>query len=152
MDYSFDSLIPLYSSSAFGMSSPTPVKIKGAYPSKKRPIPLNCGVIFANAPSRPSISFFTRLKQFSAGTMLLASYRFGIRLKPQMDKGNLILRPTFSLALLARVSAPGGGNMQRWRFLVIRDAKIKEIVGPTTREPGTSRLRRGIGLENRPLA
>src|SRR5438270_6285395 len=152
MNYSFDSLIPLYSSSAFGMSSPTPVKIKGAYPSKKRPIPLNCGVIFANAPSRPSIGFFTRLKQFFAGTMLLASYRFGIRLKSQMDKGNLILRPTFSLALLARVSAPAGGNMQRWRFLVIRDAKIKEIVGPTTGEPGRSRLRRGIGLENRPLA
>ena len=42
--------------------------------------------------------------------MLLASYGFGIRLKPQMDKGNFILRPTFSLALLARVSALSGGN------------------------------------------
>ena len=84
--------------------------------------------------------------------MLLASYGFGIRLKPRMDKGNFILRPTFSLALLARVSAPSNGNMQRWRFLVIRDAKIKEIVGPTTREPGTSGLRRGIGLVNPLLA
>jgi nitroreductase len=27
------------------------------------------------------------------------------------------------------VCAPSGGNMQRWRFLVIRDAKIKETVG-----------------------
>jgi nitroreductase len=84
--------------------------------------------------------------------MLLASYGFGIGLKPRIDKGNFILRPTFSLALLARVSAPSNGNMQRWRFLVIRDAKIKEIVGSTTREPGTSRLRRGIGLVNPLLA
>jgi len=52
--------------------------------------------------------------------MLLASYGFGIRLKPQMDKGNFILRPIFSLALLARISPPSGGNMQHWRFLVIR--------------------------------
>jgi len=116
MDYSFDSLIPLYSSSAFGMSSPTPVKIKGAYPSKKRPIPLNCRMIPADTPSRPSIGVFTRAKQFSAGTMLLASYGFGIRLKPQMDKGNFILRPTFSLALLARVSAPSGGSTAGWTF------------------------------------
>ena len=61
--------------------------------------------------------------------MLLASYGFGIRLKPQMDKGNFILRPTFSLALLARVSAPSGRNMQRWRFLVVHDPKVKETVG-----------------------
>ena len=54
------------------------------------------------------------------------THRFGIRLKPQMDEGNFILRPTFSLALLARVSAPSNGNMQRWRFLVIRDPKVKE--------------------------
>jgi nitroreductase len=31
--------------------------------------------------------------------------------------------------LEAGVCAPSGGNMQRWRFLVIRDAKIKETVG-----------------------
>jgi nitroreductase len=31
--------------------------------------------------------------------------------------------------LEAGVSAPSGGNMQRWRFLVIRDAKIKQTVG-----------------------
>src|SRR5438105_12185443 len=29
----------------------------------------------------------------------------------------------------AGVCAPSGGNMQRWRFLVIRDPKIKETVG-----------------------
>jgi nitroreductase len=27
------------------------------------------------------------------------------------------------------VSAPSGGNMQRWRFIVVRDAKIKQTVG-----------------------
>jgi nitroreductase len=27
------------------------------------------------------------------------------------------------------VCAPSGGNMQRWRFLVIRDAEIKRLVG-----------------------
>jgi len=31
--------------------------------------------------------------------------------------------------LEAGVSAPSGGNMQRWRFLVIRDPKIKQTVG-----------------------
>ena len=31
--------------------------------------------------------------------------------------------------LEAGVCAPSGGNMQRWRFLVIRDAAVKETVG-----------------------
>ena len=31
--------------------------------------------------------------------------------------------------LEAGVCAPSGGNMQRWRVLVIGDAKIKETVG-----------------------
>jgi nitroreductase len=31
--------------------------------------------------------------------------------------------------LEAGVCAPSGGNMQRWRFLVIRDPKVKEKVG-----------------------
>ena len=31
--------------------------------------------------------------------------------------------------LVAGVCAPSGGNMQRWRFLVIRDPKVKETVG-----------------------
>jgi nitroreductase len=29
----------------------------------------------------------------------------------------------------AGVCAPSGGNMQRWRFLVVRDPKVKETVG-----------------------
>jgi nitroreductase len=68
------------------------------------------------------------------------------RLKPDPVPNALIRK-----ILEAGVFAPSGGNIQRWPFLVIRDAKIKETVGPTTREPGTSRLRRGIGLANRPL-
>ena len=31
--------------------------------------------------------------------------------------------------LEAGVCAPSGGNMQRWRFLVIRDTAIKQKVG-----------------------
>jgi nitroreductase len=31
--------------------------------------------------------------------------------------------------LEAGVAAPSGGNMQRWRFLVIRDPKVKQTVG-----------------------
>src|ERR1700694_20377 len=31
--------------------------------------------------------------------------------------------------LEADVCAPSGGNMQRWRFLVIRDTQIKQTVG-----------------------
>src|SRR5947209_20553788 len=31
--------------------------------------------------------------------------------------------------LEAGVCAPSGGNMQRWRFLVVRDPKVKEAVG-----------------------
>src|SRR5688572_24082373 len=31
--------------------------------------------------------------------------------------------------LEAGVCAPSGGNMQRWRFLVIRDTSIKQAVG-----------------------
>src|ERR1700730_14399268 len=31
--------------------------------------------------------------------------------------------------LEAGVSAPSGGNMQRWRFLVVRDPRVKQTVG-----------------------
>src|ERR1700719_3072389 len=31
--------------------------------------------------------------------------------------------------LEAGVCAPSGGNMQRWRFLVIRDTQVKQTVG-----------------------
>src|SRR5438045_8157903 len=46
------------------------------------------------------------------------------RLKPDPVPNGLIRK-----ILEAGVCAPSGGNMQRWRFLVIRDTKIKETVG-----------------------
>ena len=46
------------------------------------------------------------------------------RLKPDPVPNDLIRK-----ILEAGVCAPSGGNMQRWRFLVIRDPKIKETVG-----------------------
>jgi nitroreductase len=46
------------------------------------------------------------------------------RLKPDPMPNELIRK-----ILEAGVCAPSGGNMQRWRFLVIRDRKIKETVG-----------------------
>jgi nitroreductase len=46
------------------------------------------------------------------------------RLKPDPVPNELIRR-----ILEAGVCAPSGGNMQRWRFLVIRDPGIKAIVG-----------------------
>jgi len=42
------------------------------------------------------------------------------RLKPDPVPNELIRK-----ILEAGVCAPSGGNMQRWRFLVIRDPKIK---------------------------
>jgi nitroreductase len=46
------------------------------------------------------------------------------RLKPDPVPDELIRK-----ILEAGVCAPSGGNMQRWRFLVIRDPKIKETIG-----------------------
>src|SRR5260370_21759299 len=46
------------------------------------------------------------------------------RLKPDPVPNELIRK-----ILEAGFSAPSGGNMQRWRFLVIRDPKIKQTVG-----------------------
>jgi nitroreductase len=46
------------------------------------------------------------------------------RLKPDPVANELIRK-----ILEVGVRAPSGGNMQRWRFLVIRDPKIKETVG-----------------------
>src|SRR6201997_2489446 len=46
------------------------------------------------------------------------------RLKPDPVPNDLIRK-----ILEAGVCAPSGGNMQRWRFLVIRDPKVKETVG-----------------------
>jgi len=46
------------------------------------------------------------------------------RLKPDPVPNELIRK-----ILEAGLCAPSGGNMQRWRFLVIRDAGIKQTVG-----------------------
>jgi nitroreductase len=46
------------------------------------------------------------------------------RLKPDPVSNELIRK-----ILEAGVCAPSGGNMQRWRFLLIRDTQIKETVG-----------------------
>src|SRR5436305_10834057 len=46
------------------------------------------------------------------------------RLKPDPVPAALIRK-----ILEAGVSAPSGGNMQRWRFLVVRDATIKQTIG-----------------------
>ena len=46
------------------------------------------------------------------------------RLKPDSVPNELIRK-----ILEAGVCAPSGGNMQRWRFLVIRDSKIKATIG-----------------------
>jgi nitroreductase len=46
------------------------------------------------------------------------------RLKPDPVPNELIRK-----ILEAGVCAPSGGNMQRWRFLVIRDPKVKETIG-----------------------
>ena len=46
------------------------------------------------------------------------------RLKPDPVQNELIRK-----ILDAGVCAPSGGNMQRWRFLVVRDPQIKQTVG-----------------------
>jgi nitroreductase len=46
------------------------------------------------------------------------------RLKPDPVPSELIRE-----ILEAGVCAPSDGNMQRWRFLVIRDPQIKQTVG-----------------------
>jgi nitroreductase len=43
--------------------------------------------------------------------------------------------------LEAGVCAPSGGNMQRWRFLVICDPKVKETVGGLYKRAWDPRLR-----------
>jgi nitroreductase len=46
------------------------------------------------------------------------------RLRPDPVPNELIRK-----ILEAGVCAPSGGNMQRWRFLVVRDSKVKETFG-----------------------
>jgi nitroreductase len=55
---------------------------------------------------------------------IMATTRSMRRLKPDPVSPELIRK-----ILNAGVSAPSGGNMQRWRFIVVRDAKIKQMVG-----------------------
>jgi nitroreductase len=69
------------------------------------------------------------------------------RLKPDPVPNELTRK-----ILEAGVCAPSGGNMQRWRFLVIRDHKIKATVGALYKRAWMNRWPHGIGLVNRPLA
>ena len=68
------------------------------------------------------------------------------RLKPDPVPNELIRK-----ILEAGVCAPSGGNMQRWRFLVIRDPKIKETVGALYKRAWDEQVA-PLGLETRPLA
>jgi nitroreductase len=54
---------------------------------------------------------------------MMESCRAMRRLKPDPVPDDLIAR-----ILQAGVCAPSGGNFQKWRFLVIKDAKIKKAV------------------------
>ena len=54
---------------------------------------------------------------------IMATTRSMRRLKPDPVPAELIRK-----ILEAGVSAPSGGNMQRGRFLVIRDPKVKQTV------------------------
>ena len=55
---------------------------------------------------------------------IMATTRSMRRLKPDPVPARLIRK-----ILDAGVSAPSGGNMQRWRFLVVKDPEVKRIVG-----------------------
>ena len=55
---------------------------------------------------------------------IIRSTRSMRRLKPDPVSNELIRK-----ILEAGTCAPSGGNMQRWRFLVIRDVEIKRTVG-----------------------
>jgi nitroreductase len=55
---------------------------------------------------------------------IMSTTRSMRRLKPDPVPAQLIRK-----ILEAGVSAPSGGNMQRWRFLVIRDPEVKHTVG-----------------------
>src|SRR5438874_7836698 len=55
---------------------------------------------------------------------IMATTRSMRRLKPDPVPAELIRK-----ILDAGVSAPSGGNMQRWRFLVVKDPEVKQMVG-----------------------
>ena len=69
------------------------------------------------------------------------------RLKPDPVPNELIRR-----ILEAGVCAPSGGNMQRWRFLVVRDPKVKEAIGAMYKRAWDEQVAPDIDLVNRPLA
>src|SRR5438105_11192113 len=66
------------------------------------------------------------------------------RLKPDPVPPALIRK-----ILEAGVCAPSGGNMQRWRFLVIRDPNIKETVGAFYKRAWDEQVAHGIARVNR---
>jgi nitroreductase len=68
------------------------------------------------------------------------------RLKPDPVPNELIRK-----IMEAGVCAPSGGNMQRWRFLVVRDPKVKETVGALYKRAWDEQVA-PLGLETRPLA
>jgi nitroreductase len=55
---------------------------------------------------------------------IIATTRSMRRLKPDPVPDALIRK-----IVEAGVAAPSGGNMQRWRFLVVKDPKVKQAVG-----------------------
>jgi nitroreductase len=69
---------------------------------------------------------------------IMATTRSMRRLKPDPVSPELIRK-----ILNAGVSAPSGGNMQRWRFIVVRNAKTSRWSGPTTGGPGMKWSRLG---------
>jgi nitroreductase len=69
------------------------------------------------------------------------------RLKPDPVPNALIRK-----ILEAGVCAPSGGNMQRWRFLVIRDPKIKQTVGAYHKRAWDEQVATRIALVNRPCS
>jgi nitroreductase len=68
------------------------------------------------------------------------------RLKPDPVPDALIRK-----ILEMGVSAPSGGNMQRWRFLVIKDPKVKATVGAYYKRAGTKWSAPDIAQANPPL-
>jgi|SRR5581483_7050229 len=55
---------------------------------------------------------------------IMGSTRSMRRLKPDPIPDDVLRK-----LLEAGTSAPSGGNMQRWRFLVVKDPKVKQAVG-----------------------
>jgi nitroreductase len=63
-------------------------------------------------------------QNFNALFEIIRTTRSMRRLKPDTVPNELIRK-----ILDAGVCAPSGGDMQRWRFLVVKDAEIKRMVG-----------------------